>query len=195
MTETLPSGLPLNITVERAQELSAETRDFVARVWVSSRRWFTGPKVGGKAVEQRKHTLQMRANNVLANPSTHVAVANFASPVPAVDEATGQVLPEVPIGFAVVAPNLVHFAYVRSLYRGLGVARLLFTTLTENYAARLTSCPFPAAGWVPCTQWATWLPEEGWRPFGARVLFYSGFEPIRQEAQRDRDRVEVRTSA
>jgi hypothetical protein len=112
--------------------------------------------------------LRKRANHVLQSPSTYVSLANFDNRGDA----------DVPLGWLVAAPNIIHFANVRAPYRQMGMAALLIETLAEHFKTGLSECPFPSEGWVPCTHWTVKLPLTGWTKRKDLLLFYCGFEPL-----------------
>ena len=168
MLETLPSGLSLSLTIRPASELEPKCRDLIAGTWAKSGGRLCVPYSSGKAILDRTRNLSKRSVHVLQNPSSYVALADFPSPSEG----------DVPVGWIVVAPNLVHFAYVRGPYRGLGVAKLLLKILSSEFACGHSVCPFPALGWIPCTHWTVKFPVEGWFRIQETVLFYCGYEPL-----------------
>jgi GNAT superfamily N-acetyltransferase len=168
MIYTLPSGLELDVTISPATQLTQKLRDFITGGWSKSGARFCVPYASGKALLDRARNLSKRSAHVLQNPSTYVALANFV----------GAGEDDVPIGWFVVAPNMLHFAYTRRPYRCLGVATLLLEELSKAHARGDSVCPFPKAGWIPCTHWTIRLPVEGFLFNMDRVYFYCGFEPL-----------------
>ena len=172
MNETLPSGLALSVTIQPANFLSEKLHNFVTGTWAKSAGRLCVPYTSGKGILDRTRTFSKRSDHVLRSPSTYVALADFA-------DVGGD---DVPVGWIVAAPNLLHFAYVRRPYRSLGVAALLLKALAAGYSGNHSECPFPSVGWIPCTHWTVKLPDTGWLQFDkARLLYYAGFEPLNCE--------------
>lgn len=143
------ASLELVKRVRMFDALQQSEQRFILKTWLVQHRRFT---------KTPPDKLRARILDIFERPTTTVIMLLF--PEDGIPEEQWRI-----VGFCVrTTGGAVHFVYVRSIYRSLGLAGIML----------------PKMSYVPCTHWAKKLPMSG-RLFlvnSGRALEYVGYDPI-----------------